>query len=69
MGACFLWLLYLFGDLKKAGMFNQSLLNVVAASAVTLVLGGPGVTVGLIWLWREHILATKWHKNAIVPSK
>ena len=68
MGACFLWLLYLFGDLKTAGMFKESLISVIVKGAATLVLAGPGVTLGLGWLWRERILATKWHKNAIVAS-
>ncbi|KAJ4361867.1 hypothetical protein N0V83_010808 [Neocucurbitaria cava] len=68
-GACFLWLLYLFGDMKKAGMMTDSWLSIIFKGAATLVLVGPGVTVGLGWLWREQILATKWHKNAIVPGK
>lgn len=69
MGACFLWLLYLFGDMKSAGMVTDSWLSILIKGVATLVVAGPGVTVGLGWLWREHILATKWHKDAIVPGK
>ena len=66
MGACFLWLLYLFGDMKKAGMVEDSWLSILMKGAATLLLAGPGVTVGLGWLWRERILATRWHKDAVV---
>ena len=68
MGACFVWLLYLFGDMKKAGMVQDSWLSIILRGAATLALAGPGVTVGLGWLWRERILATKWHKDAVVPG-
>jgi hypothetical protein len=68
-GAFFLWLLYLFGDLKRAGMMADSWISVVGKGVATLVVAGPGVTAGLGWLWRERILATKWHKDAIVSTK
>lgn len=66
MGACMLWLLYLFGDLKRAGMMDASWASIVVRGLVTLVAAGPGVTFGLGWWWREQLLATKWHKDAIV---
>ena len=69
MGASFLWLLYLFGNLKKAGMVGDSWLSIIIKGTVMLLLAGPGVTVGLGWLWRERILATMWHKDALVPGK
>ncbi|CAO2653295.1 Nn.00g027060.m01.CDS01 [Neocucurbitaria sp. VM-36] len=68
-GACFIWLLYLFGDMKKAGMVADSWLSIILKGVATMALAGPGVTIGLGWLWRERILATKWHKDAIVPGK
>lgn len=69
MGAGFLWLLYLFGDLKRAGMLESSWLSIVGRGLVTLVAAGPGVTIGLGWWWREQLLATKWHKDAVVAGK
>lgn len=69
MGACFLWLLYLYGDMKKAGMMEDSWIGILAKGVASLVVLGPGVTVGLGWLYRERLLATKWHKDALVPGK
>lgn len=68
-GACMLWLLYLFGDLKRAGMTNASWASIVGKGLVTLAAAGPGVTVGLGWLWREQLLATRSHKDAVVSKK
>jgi hypothetical protein len=65
-GSAILWLGYLFGDLKQAGMITQSWAKIFTFTALTLVAFGPGVTVGLGWLWREDILATKKHKSAVV---
>jgi hypothetical protein len=69
MGACFLWLLYLYGDMKRTGMLNASWVSIVGRGLTTLVAAGPGVTVGLGWWWREQVLATKWHKDAVVEGK
>jgi hypothetical protein len=69
IGACFIWLLYLYGDMKKAGMMEDSWTGILLKGVVSLVTLGPGVTVGLGWLYREKILATKWHKDALVPGQ
>ncbi|KAF9690833.1 hypothetical protein EKO04_011252 [Ascochyta lentis] len=69
LGACMVWLLYLFGDLKRAGMMDDSWAVIVGKGLVTLVAAGPGVTVGLGWLWREKLLATRWHMDAVVSGK
>jgi hypothetical protein len=69
MSACLLWLLYLFGDLKRAGMMDDSWISIVGRGLVTLVAAGPGVTVGLGWWRREQLLATEWHKHATVVGK
>lgn len=69
MTACFLWILYLYGDMKKAGMMEDSWVSIVLKGAVSVVALGPGVTIGLGWLYRERLLATKWHKDALVPGK
>lgn len=66
MVAGFLWLLYLFGDLKKAGMVGDSWAIIILKGVATFMIAGPGATIGMGWLWREKVLATKWHKHAIV---
>jgi hypothetical protein len=63
-----LWLLYLFADFKNAGMVVQSWAKIFSAMALTVVVLGPGATVGLWWLWREDILVTKKHKSAVVKG-
>jgi hypothetical protein len=63
-----LWLGYLFGDMKHAGMVTQSWLKLIAAMSLTLFAFGPGATLGLGWLWREDILITKRHKGAVVKD-
>ncbi|KAK3942865.1 hypothetical protein QBC46DRAFT_378981 [Diplogelasinospora grovesii] len=65
-GGQFVWLLYLFGDIKTAGMADDvSWFKMVLSGAVSLVALGPGATLGLGWLWREGILATRRHKDAL----
>ena len=68
LGSCLLWLLYLFGDLKRAGMLDAGWVSIIGRGLATLVAAGPGVTVGLGWWWREQVLATKWHKDAVVAK-
>ncbi|KAF3040702.1 hypothetical protein E8E12_005945 [Didymella heteroderae] len=69
LGACLVWLLYLFGDLKRAGMVDASWVSIMGKGLITLVAAGPGATIGLGWWWREQVLATKWHKDAVVAVK
>ena len=61
--ACLLWLLYLFGDMKRAGMLKESWVSIVLKGVATFVFAGPGVTIGAGWLWRERVLATKWDED------
>ncbi|KAF3006804.1 hypothetical protein E8E13_010424 [Curvularia kusanoi] len=68
MTACMLWLLYLFGDLKRAGMMDSSWISIVSMGLATIIVAGPGATFGLGWWWREQLLATKWHKDAVVAA-
>lgn len=67
-GSAYLWLAYLFNDLKRAGMVQHSWLIIVGTAVVTTLAFGPGVTVGLGWLCREDVLANKRHKGAIVKG-
>jgi len=63
-GSALVWLGYLFGDMKRAGMVNVSWLRLVCYAVVGVLAMGPGTTLGIGWLWREDILATRWHKDA-----
>ena len=65
----YLWLAYLFWDLKHAGMIRESWLRLVVYMIGLTAVVGPGATTGLAWLWREETIAFKRHKDAIVPSE
>jgi len=64
----FLWLAYLFWDMKHAGMVQTSWFALTVYFASSLLVLGPGTTAGLGWLWRENTLATTRHKDAITES-
>ncbi|KAK0726552.1 hypothetical protein B0T21DRAFT_413877 [Apiosordaria backusii] len=64
-GAHVLWLGYLFADLAKAGMLKEGWGNVMGVVVLGLVTVGPGATVGGAWLFREEVLARRWHKDAV----
>lgn len=66
--SCFLWLGYLYMDLKHAGMVKESWMRIVTTTVLTTVVLGPGATAGLAWLWREEILATRRHKDAVITA-
>ncbi|KAK4134625.1 FAD/NAD(P)-binding domain-containing protein [Trichocladium antarcticum] len=65
LGAHLVWLGYLFGDLARAGMLREGWWRVMGWGAVGVVAAGPGATLGMGWLLREHILATRRHKDAL----
>jgi hypothetical protein len=65
MGSVLVWLGYLFWDLRAAGMLREGWLTVVGLGVVSVFVVGPGATVGLGWLWREQILATRRHNDAL----
>ena len=67
-GGAFLWLGYLFHDLKRAGMVRQSWIRIITEAVLTTVALGPGAAVGLGWLWREDVLANKRHKCAVIKG-
>ncbi|KAF2418752.1 FAD/NAD(P)-binding domain-containing protein [Tothia fuscella] len=64
-GNTFLWLAYLFWDLKYAGMVETSWIRLGLYLTLSTIVLGPGATAGLGWLWRENVLATRRHKDAI----
>ena len=63
------WALYMFADLKRAGMVERRWATLLAMLGVGVMLLGSGATVALAWLWREEVLATKRHKAAMVASR
>jgi hypothetical protein len=62
-GSALLWLGYLFGDMKRAGM-DVGWLRLLLYGPASVLTVGPGATLGMGWLWREDILANRWHKDA-----
>ena len=62
------WIALLAWDLKAAGMVRSSWLALVACSVALALVGGPGALVGLAWLYREEILVSRRHKDAVVLS-
>lgn len=68
-GSHFLWMAYLFWDLRAAGMLQEGWLKVVTLMLVGVPVIGPGATLGLAWLFREHILASRTHKGALTQEK
>jgi hypothetical protein len=67
-GNTFLWLAYLFWDMKHAGMVRTSWFSLTIYLLSSLLVLGPGATAGLGWLWRENVLATTRHKDALTEA-
>lgn len=65
LGAHLVWLGYLYWDLAHAGMLPEGWLRVMGIGLASVLAVGPGATIGLGWLWREQILATRRHKDAL----
>jgi hypothetical protein len=55
-GSSLLWLLYLFADLKRGGMTDQSWLFILASGVATTFCFGPGASLAAGYLWRESML-------------
>jgi len=51
-----LWLGYLFWDVKHAGMLGTGWGWILGMGMLSVVVLGPGATLGLGWLWREEVL-------------
>lgn len=59
----FLWLAYLFFDLKLAGLMGHEWLFPVAFLPILAALVGPGTAFALGWYWRERTLDFKQAKE------
>lgn len=64
-----LWVIYFFRDLKKAGMMKTPWIKLSLMLTASTMSLGPGATAAGAWLWREHILATRRHKGALVKPE
>jgi hypothetical protein len=64
----FMWLGYLYWDMKYAGMLKTSWVRILVYLLTSVMLLGPGATAGAGWLWRENILASKRHKDAVTEK-
>jgi hypothetical protein len=60
-----IWIMLLFGDLKKAGMIEESWIVLLAYFIISIMLLGPSSTLLVAWTWREYILARKAHWAAV----
>lgn len=63
------WLGLLINDMKRAGMIGTGWVKVIGMGLALGALGGPAVVVGLGFMWREEILATKRERHAITREK
>jgi hypothetical protein len=68
-GCAFLCVAYMAWDMKAAKMVKSSWASLVLKTAASIVVMGPGAALGLVWLWREDVLATRRHKGAIVKGE
>jgi hypothetical protein len=64
-GPQLVWLAYLFWDIKHAGMLSAGWLRLILYAVAGVFALGPGATLGLGWLWREHLIANRRHKFAL----
>ncbi|KAK3307212.1 uncharacterized protein B0T15DRAFT_167512 [Chaetomium strumarium] len=56
---------WLLGAPRVAGLSVLGSVGSDRAGLVSVLAVGPGATLGLGWLWREHILASRRHKDAL----
>jgi len=68
-GNTFLWLGCLFWDIKSAGMLELSWFWILLGGGISAVAFGPGAAVGMGWLWREELLISRRHRDAVTEEK
>ncbi|KAF2835087.1 FAD/NAD(P)-binding domain-containing protein [Patellaria atrata CBS 101060] len=64
--AAALWIVYLFYDLRRAGMVQAGWGTLVVRAVVVGLLAGPGAMLGVAWLGREWVLVRRRHKDAVL---
>lgn len=63
-----LWIGLLFSDLRTAGFIQQGWLKLGFYAVALTVVGGNGTMLGVAWLYREEILATRRHRAAVLQD-
>ncbi|KAL4746284.1 hypothetical protein BDW72DRAFT_197825 [Aspergillus terricola var. indicus] len=63
------WVVLFVWDLKAAGMVTRSWGALGSCALVVMVLGGEGALLGIAWLVRENVLATRRHRDALVERR
>jgi hypothetical protein len=65
----FLWMVFLFKDLKKARMIQTNWVMLLVGYVLSATIIGSGATMLLAWLWREQTIATKRHWAAVTKAE
>jgi hypothetical protein len=61
-----LWVMLLIWDLKAADMVKAGWPTLLLCPFAVTIMAGNGAMLGLMWLWREEVLASSRHKDAVV---
>ncbi|KAJ5952082.1 uncharacterized protein N7479_010495 [Penicillium vulpinum] len=62
------WIGLLFADLRAAGLIHTGWLKIILSALGLTIIGGNGTMLGMMWLYREEILATRRHRTAVVQK-
>jgi hypothetical protein len=60
------WIGLLYRDMHSEGWIHAPWWKVLGAMIVLTVVGGDGAMLGVMWLYREEVLASKRHPAAVV---
>lgn len=63
-----LWVGLLFSDLRAAGYIQLGWLKLACYAVALTVIGGNGTMLGVAWLYREEMLATRRHREAVLQD-
>lgn len=60
------WIILLFADLRAAGLIHAGWLKISFSALGLIIAGGNGTMLGLMWLYREEVLAKRQDRGAVV---
>ncbi|KAI3242676.1 hypothetical protein DTO012A9_632 [Penicillium roqueforti] len=60
------WIILLFADLRAAGLIHAGWLKISFSALGLIIAGGNGTMLGLMWLYREEVLAKRQDRSAVV---